>query len=176
VNNLDIKNKIEENQSILFPLKAIDHDSYSLGLIKTLAGKKICYVSLNRTYHSLENLFMKFNIDTKNIFYLDGISNSVKETKSENIDKCHFVTFPEATKSLIEEIGNFLEKGGEYIVFDSVTDLLIFNSRGESNKLTLDILDKVKENKSKIILIALKGERTKDFIEQVRSVVDDIIE
>lgn len=176
MNKLDILKEIESHKSTLLPLKAMDRDSYSLGLIKTLSGKKVCYVTLNRTFHSLESTFIKFKVDTKNIFYIDAISNAVKETQLENSEKCHFVTFPEATLSLVKEVGRFLDEGGEYVIFDSVTDLLIFNSRGESNKFVLDLLDKVKKGKAKIVFMALKTERTKDFIEQVRSVVDNVIE
>ena len=58
----DIKEELGTNNSLLILTSGIDYNDIIIEVAKQLFDKKICYVTLNKTYEALVELFEKHKI------------------------------------------------------------------------------------------------------------------
>ena len=126
VNKINISEEIVEYQSALIN---IPHGKYNdvVSLVpKQLSGKRICYITLNKTYDSLIEIFENENIDITGIAFIDAITKSIN--KVENTNNCYFISSPQALTELSIAIDAFLTLNFDYIILDSITTLLIYQN------------------------------------------------
>ncbi len=172
---MNIKEKLISNQMILFIMPNTEYNNLIVENLKVLTGegKSVCYVSLNKTYDALEELFQKNKIDVGNVVFIDAITKTIKE-EPENKDNVYFVNSPGALTELSLVINKFLEHGFDYLIFDSLTNLLTYQKKGPVGKFLSSLMNNIKEGGTKAVFYALKED--KELIKHCSSSVDEVVE
>jgi len=175
VNKINITEEIVEYQSTLIN---IPHGKYNdiVSLIpKQLSGKRICYITLNKTYESLIEIFENENVDMNSIVFIDAITKSVN--KVENTNNCYFISSPQALTELSIAIDAFLTLNFDYIILDSITTLLIYQKAEEPViRFLTNIVNKIKKYNCKGIFYILDIKEHSLLIEESSMLMDKIID
>jgi len=176
VNNINLVNGLSQYQSALVLIPSIRYNDILTLIPKQFSEEKICYVTLNKTHNSLKELFERENgINLENIVFIDAITRCM--TKAENADDCYFVSSPEALTELSIVITEFLQQKFDYIIFDSITTLLIYQKTEESIiKFISNIVGKIRTYDCKGIFYVLDIEKHRLLIEEASMVIDKVID
>jgi len=172
---VDIKKELSENQTILLIMSSTDYNKEIIDVIKKLAGKNVAYVTLNKTRDSLIELFKKNKVKTDNIVFVDAISKTIKSTPEES-EGVYYVSSPGALTELSLVISKFIRHDFEYLIFDSLTNLLVYESKAPVGKFVASLVNKIKESKTKAIFYALSVKEQEALIKESGMFVDKVIE
>jgi hypothetical protein len=168
---MDIEKELSENQAILIVMQGLNYSKLTSDVTKKLSEKRVCFATLNKTYPAVEEWLNKSGCDTKNFFFIDAISRALKDVKGQK-KKCSFVGTPSALTELSIAISDNLSNF-DYLVFDSVSTLTIYNKVGAVEKFTSSIVNKIREAKVKSIFFILEGDKT---IGAMSMVFDKVLE
>ena len=143
---------------------------------KSLSGSKICYITLNKTYNAIIDLFESIPyIDLNNFIFIDGITKSIG--KAENRDNCYFISSPQALTELSIVVSEFLKFPFDYIIVDSLTTLLMYQkSEQPVVKFLSNIVHKIQENDSQGIFYALNIADHNLLIQESSMIIDKFID
>jgi len=175
VKKIDMKKELDSNQNILLLVPGLDYNKELMGVVKQLEGSSICYVTLNKTYKSLQESFKKNNIDVKDIIFVDAISQVIQK-KPEIGENSYFVSSPAALTEMSIAINKFLKYGFEYLIFDSLDNLLVYQKKSPVGRYISSVVNKVKEGKTKAIFYAVSSEKQKGLIKETSTYVDKVID
>lgn len=170
---VDLKTELSSNQTILALMSNIGYNDSMIEVLKDLSGS-ICYVTANKTYDSLKETFEKNKIDTSNIIFIDAISKTIKKSpKSE--ESVYYVSSPGALTELNLVINKFLKHNFDYFIFDSITNLTIYNKAPVCAKFISSIVNNITKNKTKGIFYAL-GSKEDALTKHVSLFVNKVID
>lgn len=172
---MKIAKELSENQTVLFLMPSTDYNNIIMKMAKILSEKSVCYVTLNKTYDSLKELFEKKNVNTDNIIFIDAISKTMKKI-SGSTENCYYVSSPGALTEISLTIGKFLKHNFDYIIIDSVTNLSIYQKRKPIAKFIIDLVNKIKKTETKAAFYALNIKDQEALVKQVSTFVDNIID
>ena len=172
---MDIEKELSQNQTILLIMSSEKYNSLIVDIVKQLPGKSICYITLNKTYDSLRELFKKKGIKVDNIFFIDAISKTIKKT-SDQTDSCYFVDSPSALTEISLVISKFLKHNFEYLIFDSLTNLMVYSKKAPVAVFVSSIVNKIKETKTNAAFYALKMEQHQELIQETSIFVDKVVD
>ncbi|PIN87178.1 hypothetical protein COV19_00815 [Candidatus Woesearchaeota archaeon CG10_big_fil_rev_8_21_14_0_10_44_13] len=172
---VNIEKELEENQTILLLMMGENYNNLTLSIAKQLSGKKMCYVTLNKTFHALDETFSKNGIDTKNMVFVDTISRTFMD-KPEQTGRCHFISSPAALTELSITLSKFVKDGFDYIIFDSLTNLMVYEKKAPVAKFLSSVINRVKEGKIKAVFYALKVDQHNELIQECSMFVDKVID
>ena len=86
----------------------------------------------------------------KNFLFIDAISKSIKEEPSQT-EGCYFVSSPGSLTELSIAICRVIRHGFDYLVFDSLTNMMIYEKKAPVIKFIYSIINKIRENKTKSV-------------------------
>jgi len=172
---MDIKKELFSNQTVLLIMPGIDYNQIIVDILKQISGKNICYVTLNKTYNSLKELFEKNNINTKNIVFIDGISKTIKSVPNQT-KGCYFCSYPGALTEISVAISKILSHNFEYLIFDSLTNLSIYQQKDPVAQFLSALANKIRESSTKAIFYALSVKEQDELIKETEMFVDKVIE
>lgn len=172
---MDIKKELSTNQTILLIMSSTDYNDEIVGVVKKLSGKNIAYVTLNKTHDSLLELFKKNKIKTENIVFVDAISKTIKKVPDQS-EGVYYVTSPGSLTELSLVISKFIRHGFDYLIFDSLTNLLVYESKAPVGKFVSSLVNKIKESKTKAIFYALSVREQEALIKESGMFVDKVID
>lgn len=171
---MDITKELQENQTILVVVGNADYNSTIAQMAKQLSKKSLCYVTLNKTYQSLTELFKKKGVNLANTVFIDGITKTVRDAK--NTEACYFTSSPGALTELSLAITKIADHRFNHIIFDSITNLLIYQKEAMVIRFISSIIAKTKARKeTKLVLLALKTKENQQMIQQTGMFVDQVI-
>jgi len=170
-----MKKELSSNQNILLLVSSLDYNNEIINTVKGLSKSSICYVTLNKTHSALKETFKKNKINTKNIIFIDAISKTIKKTPKQ-AENCYFVSSPAALTELSIAINKFLDYGFEYLIFDSLNSLLVYQKKSPITRCISSIVNKIKGSKTKAIFYAMSSDKEKDLIKETSMFVDKVID
>lgn len=170
---LNITKELEENQTILFLIPSSKYNSVIDKVTKKLSKKSICYITLNKTFYSLKEDFQKKKINLKNIVFIDAISKIMRKTPDSE-EQTYYVSSPSAMTELSLAIGKFLEYNFDYLIFDSLNSLLVYERKAPISRFISNLVNKVKKTKTKAIFFALENSE-RGIIDESGMVVDKVL-
>lgn len=173
--DINLAQELEENRSILLLVDSIDYNDIIIKNIQDMKGKTVCYVTLNKTFSSLKETFEKKKIKIDKIVFIDGISKTIKSTPDQT-DSCYYVSSPSALTEISLAISKFLKHHFDYIVFDSLTSLLIYQKKAPVATFVQSIVNKIKESNTKALFYAVKVKEQEDLITEAEMFVDKVID
>jgi len=171
---LDIKKELAEHQTILLLVPGIDYNDIIIKVAQELSTKSVCYVTLNKTYNSLKELFSVNKDNMKNVFFIDAITKTIKSPeKSEGIE---YVNAPGELTELSLAITKQIKKKYDYIIFDSLTTMLVYSNQNTVAMFLSSLVNGIKESGTKAVFYALKVKSQEDVIQECSMFVDKVIE
>ncbi|MBR9701659.1 hypothetical protein GOV13_01930 [Candidatus Pacearchaeota archaeon] len=170
---MNIRKELLKNNVILLSFSDADYKKGSMGILKNFSGQKAIYVSLAVSFPSIDTKLKKNGINTEKMHFIDVASGKVKDQKGA---RCYHLSSASALTELSIVIGDLLKEGYTYLVFDSVTNLMIYNNPSRTKKFVIDIVKKMRSAKTKGIYFALRSNVTENIIKAVGAFVDKSIQ
>ena len=161
MNRIDIEKELDNSQAAILLLPNNEYDDVIVETTKQLSGKKICYVTLNKTYSAIKELLKINNVDAKNIIFIDGITRNVKNPP--DTDDCHFVDSPVAVTELSKNLLILLKQNFDYLVFDSLTNLFAYQRENSVEYFIQTLVDILEERGCRGVFFALKGSKSNNY-------------
>lgn len=129
------------------------------------------YVTLNKPVTVLAKELEGKKIDSKRLFFIDGITGTT--AKKEEPENFVILSGPTALTELSIEITKAKETGKfDFLLFDTISTLLIYNSQKRSLQFAYFLLTKLKDFALSGIIIYLKSDLEKEVFESVAHLGD----
>jgi len=175
VTNIPLLKNLFEKPTTLLIIPSQDYNKIISEIPRHLSNKKICYITLNKTYNALKEIFNENpDINAENIVIIDAITKSIG--KVENKEDCYFITSPQALTELSIVLSEFLNYNLDYVILDSLTTLLIYQKAEEPVvKFLSNIVNKIKTNGAKGIFFVINIEEHRLLIEESSMIIDNIL-
>jgi archaellum biogenesis ATPase FlaH len=167
----------DENQIVVLVLPDKDYIERVISVVSDLekTPKKMCYVSLNRPYRSLQSTFKQAGIDSDGIFFIDAITATA--TAPEKSPNCVFVSSPGALTELSVTISNVMESGPyNLIFFDSLSTLLVYESDNTIAKFVHFLMAKVRVTGKNAIFTCLKQDADSMLVKDINMFADKVLD
>lgn len=135
------------------------------------------YITINQPYKSLIKILKENNINIKNLFFIDCITETI-HGKPERTRKCLFISSPKGLTELgiaVSEVLESIKKREKFMFMDSLSTLLIYNSAGSIAKFSHFLMNKIRLANVTGIFISIEKEMDKKLISQLSSFSDRII-
>lgn len=172
---MDIKKELSENQTILLLMPSTEYNNKIVEVVKKLDGKNIVYVTLNKTKDSLVEIFKKNKVKVDNIVFIDAISKTIKSVPDQS-EGVYYVSSPGAMTELSLVISKFIKHNFEYLIFDSLTNLLVYEGKAPVAKFVSSLVNQIKGSKTKAIFYALSLREQESLIKESGMFVDKVID
>jgi len=170
---VDVKKELASNQTLLLVMSSTDYNEIVVSTLKKLKGN-VCYVTTNKTFDSLEELFKKKKVNVSNVVYIDAISKSLKKIKGDG-DRVYYVSSPGALTELSLSVSKFLKHDFDYLVFDSVTNLAVYNKVPVCAKFIVSLVERIKKTKTKAVFYGI-GKPGDEIVEKTSMYVDRVVD
>lgn len=170
---MDIKKELASNQTVLLLMPGTEYNEIIVNVLKKLNGN-ICYVTLNKTSDSLRELFKKKKIKTENLVFIDAISKTIKDVPDQG-DGVYYVSSPGALTELALVIEKFIRHKFDYLIFDSLTNLLVYESKAPVSKFVSTLVNKIKQVNTKAVFYALSVKDQETLIKESGMFVDKVL-
>lgn len=170
---MSIAKNIKE-QSVLVIVDSKKYADSSLNIIKETAKDYLCYVSLNKTFHALDETLKKKKIPLKNIKIIDAITRLIKD--ADNTKDCTYIASPEALTDLSITITTHLKYPFDYLVVDSLTNLFTYHDINTIKRFVKNLIAKIHTTKCTAVFIAVKTPETAETINTLKAFTDQVIE
>ena len=173
---INLKKSISENKVLVFLIPNFEYSEKLLEITTTLAKekKKICYVSLNRSYSALLEWFKKNGVDSNKFVFVDAITNTV--SVPPKVENCVFVSAPSAFTEIGLAVSRYLNEGIDALIFDSISTLLIYEESIAVTKFTHFLMAKMTTKGAQAVFTSLKEDITDDVIKDINLFADKVID
>lgn len=171
---MDIKKELSANQTVLLIMSGLEYNKEIVSVMKKLKGN-VCYVTTNKTSDSLRELFKKNKVDTKSVVFIDAITKTIRGVPDQG-EGVYYISSPGALTELSLAIEKFLRHDFDYLVFDSITNLSVYQDKNQCTRFVLSLINKIKQVKTKSVLYALSVKEQEEIIKESGSMVDKVIE
>ncbi len=170
----NLVNDLNLNQTILLLIPSLEYNKIIVNNMKKFSGKNVCYVTLNKTSESLRELFLKNKINIKNFVFIDAISKTIKKVPDQ-AEGVYYVPSPGALTELSIVIEKFLRHDFHLLIFDSLTNLLIYEQKAPVAKFISSLVNKIKQSKTKAIFYSISLNGQENLIKECSMFVDKVI-
>lgn len=172
---IDILKALKTNQTILGIIKSENYNNILERVPKLLGTKgSVCYITTNKTFESLNEFFRKKKVNTENIIFIDAISKSFKSAPDQS-DSVYYISSPGALTELSLTISKFLRHDFDFIIFDTITNLMVYNKEDAVEKFLRSLIDKIKETKTKAVFFALDIKEQESLLKQGNMYFDKVV-
>ncbi|NPE26472.1 hypothetical protein HNV12_00535 [Methanococcoides sp. SA1] len=168
---VDVKKELSSNQTLLLVMSGAKYNNVVVSTMKKLKGN-VCYVTTNKTFDSLKELFGRKKIKMENVVFIDAISKSLKKVEGKG-DDVYYVSSPGALTELSIAISKFLKHDFDYLVFDSVTNLAIYNKVPVCAKFIVSLVNNIKKTRTKAVFYGI-GEKD-EIIGKTSTYFDNVV-
>jgi len=141
-------------------------------------GKAGIYITLNKPASTIIGLLEQMNLDANKIFFIDLISQKPKnpEDRKKNV---LYLNSPHALTELSIAISELVASMGDaekYVIFDSISSLLIYHSPEQVAKFTHFLASKLRGWEVKTVLMILGDDASRKLIAQLSQFVDNVVD
>ncbi len=171
---MDIIDELEENQTVLLLASSIGYNDTVIETVKKLAAKTVTYVTINKTASSLKETFKSKGVNVDNIVFIDAITKTIKDVPDQ-ADGIYYMSSPAALTEISMAVSNMLNHGFNYLIFDSVTNLLVYEQRAPVAKFIQVLVNKIKSSKTKAVFYALSVKEQNELIQETGMFVDKVV-
>lgn len=160
----------------LATISAAAYQETNLAIVKYLTKENIpgVYVTLNKSFDSMQEIFIKKGIDKRLIIFIDVVTKTaggeLKKTKN-----CLFIGSPEKLSEIslaMDQAVRALPAKEKFVFFDSISTLLIYNEAGTVARFVHFLASKMRVWKVKGIIVSLQKEKDKELIEELMQFCD----
>lgn len=185
----ELKGYLKKIESPKITLILVDQKNYKkllVNLLKVLVNEENApgiFITFNYPYSFLRNLFDEENINTKNLYFIDCISQtmfvekvSVSYSEVLTTEECIFLRSPTHLSELAiivyELLSSIKNPQKKFVILDSLHAMSIYNSKDRVVKFTHFLLNKLRIFRmTGFISLSLKNE----VLEEVSDFFDEIL-
>ena len=169
----DILNELKKNQNVVLISSSRDHEKTMSELHKAVSKKfkKICMITVNKSFSTLIKKFQEEKIDYSNYCFIDCISK--KNMIVQQSKQCIYVSSPTALTELALTIGKLRQI--DLIILDNISSFLLYNEDAELLKFLHGMMTKIRQTKTKAVYSILK-ESKKEFVADLTLFADAVME
>ena len=172
---VDIAKELDHSSTLLLVMPISEYCKNTCEIVKNLSGKNVCYFTLNKTYLALQEIFKRNKVSFKNIVFVDIISKIIEDAPDQT-DGAYFSNKNKLLSKINLFVEKFLRHNFDYIIFDSITDLMTYQKRKDVADLVSKIAKKVKKSKTKAVFYAINSSKKRDdFIKESVKVLGNVI-
>ena len=161
-------------------LMMIDRETFfdsALSMLKSvLEGKTVVlYVTLNRTSSFVSEKMKKNKIKGERVFFVDCITELIGEDKKKK--NTVFAASPQDLNAILNIVCDVIKKlpgKKKVLIFDSVSDLLIYNEPKDVKKFLKKLSDKLKKTESDAVFLSTHEKINSDMRKHLKKVTDAI--
>ena len=139
-----------------------------------MSGKRICYVTLNKTHSALRESLSKEGVDTQKIVFVDAISRMIRNTP-EQTDGCYFASSPSALTEISILVSKCLKHGFECVIFDSLSNLLIYQDKVAVTRFVSNIANQVRASNACAVFFSADIEAQQQLLKECAMIVDKVV-
>lgn len=160
-------------------IATISSDSYqetNLAIVSYLTKENIpgVYITLNKPFETMQELFTKNKIDKGLIIFIDAVTKTAggKTKKTKN---CLFIGSPENLSDIslaMDQAVRALSTKEKFVFFDSLSTLLLYNSVEIVARFIHFLASKMRVWKVKGIIVSLQKEKDKELIDELMQFCD----
>src|SRR3989338_5473633 len=155
--------------SFIVSLPFVDYNEQLKRVIKTATryAEKVCYVTINKTSQGVKEILKEAEIPFEQKFYfIDGISKTILAPKREK--GVIFIAQPFNLKEFDRAIKKaVLKEGTDQIIFDSLSNLTVYNREEEIISYLIGLIAWLTEKKVTIIFVCLSGDQENKIIKNL---------
>ncbi|PIO00090.1 hypothetical protein COT72_02920 [archaeon CG10_big_fil_rev_8_21_14_0_10_43_11] len=167
-----VKKELEKEQILLVVIPAETYHDSVLEIGRLVSKKKTCYVTLNKTCDALEEELPKNA--RKNVFYVDGISSSFHDVPKKRARVVH-VSNPCALSEISILITKLLKKKFTYLVFDSISNVLIYQKSAKISQFISLLTNKVRQTKTRALIYIVDIAEQQTVLKECAMFVDKVV-
>jgi len=108
--------------------------------------------------------------------FLEAKTASTSGSEPKPISTCYFAKSPGAIAELTSLIQKSAGSGIKYLVFDSLTNMLIYQKHNSVIKFAVDIVNKIKASETRAVFFALNLKEHESIIKECGTFFDRIID
>jgi len=171
---MNIEKEVKENQSLLFLIPKSNYSAKLIEIVKSLNKnfKKICYVSLNRSYKNLKKYLTKNKINF-NKFSVIGLNKYTKE--QDEIENYRDIGSANNLGGINVAFSDFVYGGCKIFLFDSISDMIIHVKENELLQFIHTMIIKAKIANTQVIFLASNENVDSDMLKELGMLFDKII-
>ena len=171
-----MKTILAGNKAVLIILNGLKYSEQLLKSLKFFSGKKVCYISFNKTCAYIKQTLKNSKIDVSKMVFVDVISRSIISAPTM-LNDCYFVSSPAALTELSMLLDKLLAQKFEYVLFDSLGNMLIYEKKQFVEQFILRFINKAREKEGNTIVgYASSADEQKSFINEIGLFFDKVID
>lgn len=172
---MNLNSQIENNDIMLVTTPYIQYKTKLLDVLRTSSkSRKVCYVSLNRSYSAIREMLEDNGIDPENFYFIDCISKTVHKPKpAKNV---LFADSPNALVDISLHVGEAMKDKCSILVFNSITTLLVYHNAQTTTKFITNLIVKIKDLKKKGLFLYMKDQKSDDLLKTLSQSSDLILD
>jgi len=161
---------------VLATVKAKNYQKTNLEIVEHLTEDMNIpgvYVTLNKPYSVMKNIFEKAKIDTRLIIFIDAVTKTAGEVKKTK--NCLFIGNPENLSDIsiaMDQAVRALPGKDKFLFFDSLNTLLAYNEVPTVIKFIHFLASKMRAWKVKGVIISLEKKSNKELIDELSQFCD----
>ncbi len=167
---------LKNNQILVFLMSDDSYNDNLYSLVKILydISEKICYVTLNKPFITLDKDMRGKGIDTKNMFFIDAVTMTVSQPIET--EACRYVANPGCLTDLSLEISRAFKKWQpDCIIIDSLSTLLFYEKPITIARFCQNIATKIRTyDPCKGIMTSLKNEVDSFILHELNMISDGV--
>lgn len=172
---VDLLKEIGEEKVVLLLIPSLKYTDVTMDLPSHMKGSSICYVTINKTAEALMESLKKKKVPTKNIFFVDTISKTIKQSPKQ-MPNVLYVSNPGALTEISIVVQKLLSHDFDFIIFDSLTNLLIYEKQAPVSKFVSSLVNKIKTTRTRAFFYALSSQKKERIIEETGLFVDKVVD
>ncbi len=170
---MNLKEELLKNKTVMILLPE-KKPNKSIAEIKQLSKKRVCYVTFNKTHEALKEEFISKNVEIENIIFIDAISTKLKSVPDQT-DGCYFMGSPTSLKDISVMVSRCIRHKFDYIIIDSLTDILAYKNKDSIKKFFSEIVNNVKRSTAKVIFYTTATKKIQNLNQELEKLVDKVI-
>ncbi|MFH1056072.1 MAG: hypothetical protein V1744_08275 [Candidatus Altiarchaeota archaeon] len=161
-------------------LYLINPERYFEGVVSIfkheIGDRYAVYVTTNKPYNHIINLFKEEGIDTSRIFFIDCITREVSTGKIPEPPNCLFVESLQDMTAIAIAINTGIEHlpGHKILLLDSLSTLLLYNDSKVVGQFSNFLLNKLRIQEMDGIMLALESDMDHTIIKTIESFMDEV--
>ncbi len=169
-----IKKELDKDQAVLAIIPPDRYTESCMRDLKELAkANSVCYITLNKTAESLKELCKEYDVNLKNIVFIDAITKTFSNVPYQK-EQVYYISSPSALAELSIAIEKLLKHNYNYFVIDSLTNFLVYQKSAKVIKFLSCIVKKIKKTKKKVLLYVVSIKEQEDLMKACVNLKGDI--
>jgi len=162
---------------LLFLVNAKDYNESNVELVNYLSKEKGLtgvYVTVNKPYKTLQQALQDVGVNTKGIFFIDAVSKLTSDEPNKS-EGCVFIGSPQDLTGIsiaITEVVAALPASNRFLIFDSLSTLLIYNPSSSVAKFAHFLTANIRKWGILGILILMGNEKEQGLVNELAQFCD----